>query len=442
MRGRDGEIDRKLRHTSRMNITETTAHDQVLAERARYVSAGVSTPKLVVSHADGARVTDVDGRTFIDFAGGIGCQNTGHRFAPVVEAIKAQADEYLHQCFMVGVYEPYVDVCRRLAELSPCAGEQQKSILVNSGAEAVENAVKIARSATGRPAVVVFDNAFHGRTLLTMTMTAKVKPYKAGFGPFAPEVYRAPVPNLYRGISTDDAIAGLKQLFKADVDAATVACAVLEPVQGEGGFLAMPADYLLRLQELLREHGILYVDDEVQSGVGRTGKMWAIEHYAGIEPDLLVSGKSIGGGLPLAAVTGPASIMDAVPPGGLGGTFGGNPLSCAAAVAVLDAVADPAFLAQATALGETMRARLDSLAAKHTAIGEVRGLGPMLAFELAEQSPDQAGAIVAAAFERGLLLLACGMYGNVIRLLAPLTIQPDDLDEGLALLEESLDAAL
>jgi len=425
-----------------MNTTETTAHDQILAERVRYVSAGVSTPKLVVSHADGARVTDVDGRSFIDFAGGIGCQNTGHRFAPVVEAIKAQADDYLHQCFMVGVYEPYVDVCRRLAELSPCAGEQQKSILVNSGAEAVENAVKIARSATGRPAVVVFDNAFHGRTLLTMTMTAKVKPYKAGFGPFAPEVYRAPVPNVYRGISTDDAIAGLKQLFKADVDPATVACAVLEPVQGEGGFLAMPADYLLRLQELLREHGILYVDDEVQSGVGRTGKMWAIEHYAGIEPDLLVSGKSIGGGLPLAAVTGPASIMDAVPPGGLGGTFGGNPLSCAAAVAVLHAVADPGFLEQATALGETMRGRLDGLAAKHSAIGEVRGLGPMLAFELAEQSPDQAGAIVAAAFERGLLLLACGMYGNVIRLLAPLTIEQDDLDEGLALLEESLDAAL
>jgi len=425
-----------------MNITETTAHDQILAERVRYVSAGVSTPKLVVSHADGARVTDVDGRSFIDFAGGIGCQNTGHRFAPVVEAIKAQADDYLHQCFMVGVYEPYVDVCRRLAELSPCVGEQQKSILVNSGAEAVENAVKIARSATGRPAVVVFDNAFHGRTLLTMTMTAKVKPYKAGFGPFAPEVYRAPVPNVYRGISTDDAIAGLKQLFKADVDPATVACAVLEPVQGEGGFLAMPADYLLRLQELLREHGILYVDDEVQSGVGRTGKMWAIEHYAGIEPDLLVSGKSIGGGLPLAAVTGPASIMDAVPPGGLGGTFGGNPLSCAAAVAVLHAVADPGFLEQATALGETMRGRLDGLAAKHSAIGEVRGLGPMLAFELAEQSPDQAGAIVAAAFERGLLLLACGMYGNVIRLLAPLTIEQGDLDEGLALLEESLDAAL
>jgi 4-aminobutyrate aminotransferase/(S)-3-amino-2-methylpropionate transaminase len=422
--------------------TDVSVHDRILAERARYVSAGVSTPKLVVSHADGARVTDVDGRTFIDFAGGIGCQNTGHRFGPVVEAVREQLDEYLHQCFMVGVYEPYIVVCRRLAELSPCAGEEQKSILVNSGAEAVENAVKIARCATGRPAVVVFDYAFHGRTLLTMTMTAKVKPYKAGFGPFAPEVYRAPVPNPYRGVSTEDAIAGLKWLFKADVDPSTVACAVLEPVQGEGGFLPMPADYLLQLQELCREHGILYVDDEVQSGVGRTGKMWAVEHFDGVAPDLLVSGKSIGGGLPLAAVTGRGEIMDAVHAGGLGGTFGGNPLSCAAAVAVLDAVAEPGFLEDATALGETMRAGLDAVAAKHEAIGEVRGLGPMLAFELAEQAPEQASAIVAAAFERGLLLLSCGMYGNVIRLLAPLTIDAAELEEGLALLEESVDAAL
>ena len=425
-----------------MHTTEQTTHDRILADRARYVSAGVSTPKLVVSHADGARVTDVDGRTFIDFAGGIGCQNTGHRFAPVVEAIKAQADEFLHQCFMVGIYEPYVEVCRRLAELSPCSGEQQKSILVNSGAEAVENAVKIARTATGRPAVVVFDNAFHGRTLLTMTMTAKVKPYKAGFGPFAPEIYRAPVPYPYRGVTTDDAIAGLRELFKADVDPASVACVVLEPVQGEGGFVPMTADFPRRLLELCREHGILFVDDEVQSGVGRTGKMWAIEHYDDAAPDLLVSGKSIGGGLPLAAVTGCASLMDAVPAGGLGGTFGGNPLSCAAACAVLDAVAEPEFLAGARSLGEAMRDRLEQLAAGHAAVGEVRGLGPMLALELVEQSPDQAQAILGAAFERGLLLLSCGLYGNVIRLLAPLTIEPDELDEGLARLGEALDAAL
>jgi 4-aminobutyrate aminotransferase/(S)-3-amino-2-methylpropionate transaminase len=425
--------------TSTGQQTET---GKILGERARYVSAGVSTPKLVVAQAEGARVTDVDGRTFLDFAGGIGCQNTGHRFAPVVDAVHAQADQYLHQCFMVGVYEPYVEVCRRLAELSPCSGEAQKSILVNSGAEAIENAVKIARSATGRQAVVVFDNAFHGRTLLTMTMTSKVKPYKAGFGPFAPEVYRTPAPYPYRGITTRDAIAALEHLFKGDVDPATVACVVLEPVQGEGGFVEMPADFPALLQELCRAHGILYVDDEVQSGVGRTGKMWAIEHYDGVAPDLLVSGKSIGGGLPLAAVTGRAELMDAVPPGGLGGTFGGNPLSCAAGAAVLDAVAEPAFLEDATRLGEAIRGRLDALAAKHATIGDVRGLGPMLALEFEERTPDVSGAVVAAAFDRGLLLLACGLYGNVLRLLPPLTIGQDDLDEGFALLEDSLDVVL
>ena len=424
-----------------MTSIEQRSSEQILSERRRYVSGGVSTPRLVVTRADGARVTDADGRVFLDFAGGIGCQNTGHRFAPVVEAIQRQADDYLHQCFMVGVYEPYVDTCRLLAELSPCSGADQKSILVNSGAEANENAVKIARAATGRPAVVVFDNAFHGRTLLTMTMTSKVHPYKAGFGPFAPEVYRAPAPYPYRGITSDDALAGLKKLFKSEVDPATVACVLLEPVQGEGGFVEMPPDYPARLAELCREHGILYVDDEVQSGVGRTGKMWAIEHYDDVEPDLLVSGKSIGGGLPLAAVTGRAELMDAVPAGGLGGTFGGNPLSCAAAVAVLEAVREPEFLARATEVGDIVRARLDDLASRHEEIGEVRGLGPMIGFELADRTPDRAKAIVDAAFERGLLLLSCGLYGNVIRLLPALTISDEELGEGLALLEESLTAA-
>jgi 4-aminobutyrate aminotransferase len=424
-----------------MHTTEQVSHERILADRERYVSGGVATPRLVVGQADGARVTDVDGREFVDFAGGIGCQNTGHRFAPVVEAIHRQADLYLHQCFMVGVYEPYVETCRLLAELSPCGGADQKSILVNSGAEANENAVKIARAATGRPAVIVFDNAFHGRTLLTMTMTSKVHPYKAGFGPFAPEVYRAPAPYPYRGVTSDDAIAGLRKLFKSEVDPTTVACVLLEPVQGEGGFVPMPVDYPARLHELLREHGILYVDDEVQSGVGRTGKMWAIEHYEGIEPDLLVSGKSIGGGLPLAGVTGRAELMDAVPPGGLGGTFGGSPLSCAAAVAVLEAVREPDFLARAAEVGERLRARLDEIQSRHPEIGDVRGLGPMIAFELAERTPDRAKAIVDAAFERGLLLLACGLYGNVIRLLPALTISDDELDEGLGLLEDALAAS-
>jgi 4-aminobutyrate aminotransferase/(S)-3-amino-2-methylpropionate transaminase len=420
---------------------EQSASERILAERRRYVSGGIGTPRLVVTAADGARVTDADGRTFVDFAGGIGCQNTGHRFAPVVEAIHQQADAYLHQCFMVGVYEPYVETCRLLAELSPCVGAEQKSILVNSGAEANENAVKIARAATGRPAVVVFDNAFHGRTLLTMTMTSKVHPYRAGFGPFAPEVYRAPAPYPFRGVTSDDAIAGLRRLFKTEVDPATVACVLLEPVQGEGGFLPMPPDYPARLAEVCREHGILYVDDEVQSGVGRTGRMWAIEHYDDVAPDLLVSGKSIGGGLPLAAVTGRAELMDAVPPGGLGGTFGGNPLSCAAAVAVLEAIRETGFLERATTVGRRLRERLDALAARHAAIGEVRGLGPMLAFELVEQSPERAKAIVDAAFERGLLLLACGLYGNVVRLLPPLTISDEELEDGLGLLDGALGAA-
>ncbi len=422
-----------------MSVTGTHA-ERIAAERARVVAPGVATPKLVVASAEGARITDADGRSFIDFGGGIGCQNTGHRHPAVVEAIKEQVDRYLHQCFMVGMYEPYVELCTRLAELSPCGSGEQRTLLVNTGAEAVENAVKIARVATGRPAVVVFDGAFHGRTLLAMTMTSKVKPYKAGFGPFAPEVYRAPAPYPYHGISSDDAIAALEHLFKADVDPSTVSCVVIEPVQGEGGFVEMPADYLLRLQEICRSHGILFVDDEVQSGVGRTGTMWAVEQHEGVEPDLVIFGKSIGGGLPLAGVTGRAEVMDAVPPGGLGGTFGGNPVSCAAGIAVLDVLTSPGFLEGATKLGETLRARLGALAEKHAEIGDVRGLGAMLAFEFAERTSDRAQAVVSAAAERGLLLLSCGLYGNVIRLLPPLNISAEDLDEGLSILEQSLGA--
>ena len=411
--------------------------------RDRYVSAAVTAPPLVVTGADGARIEADDGRSYIDFAGGIGCQNLGHGAADVVEAIHAQVDRYLHQCFMVGMYEPYTEVCRRLAELYPGSGEY-KSVLLNSGAEAVENAVKIARAATGRPAVIAFDRAFHGRTLLTMSLTSKVTPYKRGFGPFAPEVYRAPAPYEYRGISSDDAIAGLERLFKSDVDPQSVACVVLEPVQGEGGFVPMPADFPRRLHELCQAHGILYVDDEVQAGVGRTGPVWAIEHY-GVTPDLLVSGKSLGGGLPLAAVTGRADLMDAVHPGGLGGTFGGNPVACAAAAVVLDTVASPAFRAQADALGHGIRERLSLLASDLDCIGDVRGLGPMLAIELVAgdaPAPELVAATVAAARECGLLLLSCGLHGNVIRLLPPISIGPDDLAEGLDALEASLRQAV
>jgi 4-aminobutyrate aminotransferase/(S)-3-amino-2-methylpropionate transaminase len=414
--------------------TEETAGERVGTARERWVARGIATPPLVVARAEGARIWDVDGREYVDFAGGLGCQNTGHGFA--AEAIHEQVDRYLHQCFMVGMYEPYIEVCRRLSDLWPGQAET-KSVLLNSGAEAVENAVKIARVATGRPAVVAFDRAFHGRTTLTMALTSKVVPYKDGFGPFAPEVYRAPAPYPYRGVSSDDAIRGLELLFKQDVSPHRVAGLILEPVQGEGGFIPMPDDFPRRLKEICERYGILYIDDEVQSGIGRTGPVWAIEHY-GVEPDLIVSGKSLGGGLPLAGVTGRAEVMDSVPPGGLGGTFGGNPLACAAAIAVLDEVAKPEFRARSEEIGTTIRQRLESSVTECHLEGEVRGLGPMLALELAEPSPTLASAITAAARERGLVLLSCGLYGNVIRILVPLTISDEDLARGLDLLEESL----
>ncbi len=415
-----------------MSLQERTATERVQEARERYVARGISTPPLVVARAEGARIWDVDGREYIDFAGGLGCANLGHNLPTVVDAVHAQVDAYMHQCFMVGMYEPYVEVCRRLAELSPCRGADQKSILLNSGAEAVENAVKIARVATGRPAVVVFDNAFHGRTLLSMTMTSKVVPYKAGFGPFAPEVYRTPAPYPFRGVGEDDAIAALKHLFKGDVDPGSVACAVLEPVQGEGGFIPMTPDFPKRLRELLDSYGILYVNDEVQSGCGRTGPVWAIEHY-NVQPDLLVSGKTLGGGLPLAGVTGRAEIMDAVPPGGLGGTFGGNPLSCAAAAAILDAL--PGQRPRAEQIGARLRERLETMAPTSA---EVRGLGPMVALELPEQSGDETARITAAARDQGLMLLSCGIYGNVIRILVPFTIGDEELERGLDILESLL----
>jgi 4-aminobutyrate aminotransferase/(S)-3-amino-2-methylpropionate transaminase len=418
-----------------MSVDERTAGARVLEARERYVAPGVATPSLVVSRAEGARVWDADGREYVDFGGGIACQNLGHRPEAVVRAIHEQADRYLHQCFMVGLYEPYVDVCRRLSELWPGSAET-KSLLVNSGAEAIENAVKIARAATGRPGVVVFDRAFHGRTVLTMAMTSKLV-YKRGFGPLAPDVYRAPAPYPYRGVSTGDALRGLELLFAQDVAPESVACVVLEPVQGEGGFIPMPPEFVQELRRLCDEHGIVYVDDEVQSGCGRTGTLWAIERL-GVEPDLLVSGKSLGGGLPLAAVTGRTELMDAVHPGGLGGTFGGNPLSCAAALAVLDELASPAFAEQAERTEAILRTRLERIAERQPLVGELRGLGAMLALELREQTPDAARATTAAALEKGLILLSCGLHGNVIRLLPPLTATVEELERGLDLLEEAL----
>ncbi|HEY3051116.1 MAG TPA: aspartate aminotransferase family protein [Gaiellaceae bacterium] len=421
-----------------MAVEQRTESERILAAREQFVPRGIATQPIVVAHAEGAKVEDVDGKTYIDFAGGLGCQNTGHGFPPAVAAMHRQIDTYLHQCFMVGIYEPYVEVCRRLAELSPCAGKNQKSLLLNSGAEAVENAVKIARAATGRPGVVVFENAFHGRTLLTMTMTHK-ETYKKGFGPFAPEIYRAPGPYPYRGVSSNDSLAAVETMLGLH----DVACVVLEPVQGEGGFIDMPDDFPARLAALCRDHGTLFVDDEVQSGVGRTGPVWAIEHYE-TEPDLLVSGKSLGGGLPLAAVTGRAEVMDAPEPGGLGGTFGGNPVACAAALAVLDEVASESFRSRSIELGTHIRTRLDEIAERLDQVGDVRGTGPMLALELVtdretkEPAPDLAKGTTETARERGLILLSCGTYGNVIRVLVPLVISDDDLDRGLEILEESL----
>ena len=425
----------------------STVTERVMEERRRHVARGVNTPPLVVAHAEGARIDDVDGKSYIDFAGGLGCQNLGHGFGPAVEAMRAQLDQYLHQCFMVGMYEPYIETCRRLNEYSPCAGSEQRSLLVNSGAEAVENAVKIARAYTGRSGVICFDHGFHGRTILTLAMTSKVVPYKKDMGPLAPDVFRAPAPYPYRGIDSDQAIAGLELIFKQDVDPERVACMVLEPVQGEGGFIVMPQDFVRALKAICEEHGIVYVDDEVQAGAGRTGTLWAIEHW-GVEPDLLVSGKSLGGGMPLAAVTGRAEIMDRVPPGGLGGTFGGNPLACAAANATLDALTDGDMLERAKAVGERLRKGLDKMAEGIPQVGEVRGLGPMLALELVHDpekktpAPELAAQATANARERGLMLLSCGIYGNVLRILVPFVASDEDLDRGLEIMEGSIGDAI
>jgi 4-aminobutyrate aminotransferase len=419
-----------------MRLEERASTSDVRKGRERYVPRGVATTDLVVTRAWGARIWDADGNEYLDFAGGIACQNLGHGNASVVRAVHEQIDRYLHQCFMVGMYEPYVAVAEKLDEVWP-GQSATKTLLVNSGAEAIENAVKIARAATGRAGVIVFDRAFHGRTNLTMAMTSKLV-YKQGFGPLGTDIHRAPAPYPYHGVSTADALHGLELLFKQDVDPREVACIVLEPVQGEGGFIPMPEEFVRALRELCDRDGIVYVDDEVQTGCGRTGTVWAIERY-GIEPDLLVSGKTLGGGLPLAGVTGKVELMDAPHPGGLGGTFGGNPVSCAAALAVLDELTAPGFRERAEQIATLLRTRLDEIAAKYPAVvGEVRGLGAMLALELAERNGDAAKALTTRARENGLVLLSCGLYGNVIRLLPPLSATDEELERGLSILEEAI----
>ena len=423
-----------------MNAQSNT--DRLAAERARWVAAGTAGRPFFVARASGARIWDVDGREFIDFVGGVGTANHGHGNPEVVAAIRDQLDAYLHQCFSLSSYEPYVAVCRLLSQCHP-GDFDTKGLLLNSGAEAVENAVKIARYHTGRQGIICLDNAFHGRTLLTMSLTAKVRPYKLGFGPFAPEIYRTPGPYPYRGVTSDDAIAGLHRLFKNQVDPSNVAAIIFEPVQGEGGFIPMPPDYPARVAEIAAEHGILVISDEVQAGMGRTGLPAACAHY-GIEPDLCTWGKSMGGGLPISGVTGRAEIMDSVHGGGIGGTYGGNPLSCAAAEVAISQVLDPEFQKAAQTLGEQLRARLDKLAADHRSIGEVRGLGAMLAFELVkdpdskEPDSERAARVIDEAFDRGLILMGAGVYSNCVRVLVPLVATQSDIDEGMAVLDQAL----
>ena len=425
-------------------MTATPNTDRLAADRSRWVAAGTAGRPFFVARASGARIWDVDGREFIDFVGGVGTANHGHTNPAIVAAIRSQLDDYLHQCFSLSSYEPYVEVCRLLALCHP-GDFDKKGLLLNSGAEAVENAVKIARYHTGRQGIICLDNAFHGRTLLTMSLTAKVRPYKLGFGPFAPEVYRAPGPYPYRGVTSADAIAGLHRLFKNQVDPANVAAIIFEPVQGEGGLIPMPKDYPGRVAEIAAEHGILIISDEVQAGMGRTGLPAACAHY-GIEPDLCTWGKAMGGGLPISGVTGRAEIMDSVHSGGIGGTYGGNPLSCAAAQVAISQVLDPEFQKAAQDLGEQLRTRLDGLAADHHSVGEVRGLGAMLAIELVKDSdskePDaeRAARVIDEAFDRGLILMGAGVYSNCIRVLVPLVATQADIDEGMAILDEALSA--
>ena len=413
--------------------------------KAAAVANGVGSRGIYVAKAENSEIWDVDGRRFIDFAAGIAVVNTGHRHPRVMEAVAQQAQAFTHTCFHVVPYESYVRLAERLNVLAP-GDFAKKTLFLNSGAEAIENAIKIARYYTKRSAVIAFSGGFHGRTLMTMALTGKVMPYKRGFGPFPAEIYHAEFPQAYHGITTEQALADLERLFHGDVDPKSVAAIIVEPVQGEGGFNVAPADFLRALRRLCDEHGIVLIADEVQGGIARTGKMFSIEH-SGVVPDLIVMAKGLGGGLPLSGVTGKASIMDAAHPGGLGGTYGGNPLSIAAAHAVLDVVEAEGLCARAASVGEKMRTRLLALAKELPAIGDVRGLGAMVAFELVkdpktkEPDPELTAAVLAQAETRGLILLSCGTSANVVRLLAPLTIPDAVLAEGLDILVASVRAA-
>ncbi len=418
----------------------------VLEDLRRWVSAAVPIYlPAVIARAEGALLIDVDGNTFIDLVGGVGCLNVGHSHPRVVAAVTDQAARFTHTDFGVAPYDVYVRLARRLCSLAP-GSRAKKAILLNSGSEAVETAVKIARATSGRPALIAFEGAFHGRTYMSMSLTSKIDPYKRNFGPFVPEIYRAPFPDPYRCPEPDATrwtMRALDNLLITHVQPDRVAAVVVEPVLGEGGFVVPPPDFLSALRMFTRRHGMLLIADEVQTGIGRTGRMFALEHV-GVEPDLLVVAKSLAAGLPLSAVVGAADVMDAMPEASVGGTYVGNPVACAAALAVLDIVEDEGLLARAQVLGDRMTARFRRLQERSTLVGDVRGLGAMVAIELVRDraaktpAPEQTAEVIRRAMARGVLLLRAGVYNNVIRILTPLVITDEQLNQALDVIDEAV----
>ncbi len=422
-----------------------TTNDELLALRESATARGVGTQTTIFSDkARNAEIWDVEGKRYIDLAAGIAVTNTGHNHPVVIAAVKAQLERFSHTCFQVTPYDVYVQLAVRLNDVAP-GSTPKKSMFLTTGVEAVENAVKISRKYTGRSGVIAFSGAFHGRTMLGMALTGKVVPYKAGFGPFPAEVFHVPFPIDYHGVTAEHSLAALDTLFNSDVEPSRIAAMIIEPVQGEGGFYAAPVEFLRQLRQICDQHGIVFIVDEIQTGFGRTGKMFAIEH-AGVEPDLMTVAKGLAGGFPLSGVIGKADIMDSVAPGGLGGTFGGSPLGCAAALAVLEVIETESLCARAVSIGDKVRAWGNGLQRQNTCIGHVRTMGAMCAIELVRggdaDQPD-AGltrAIAAECLNRGVVLLTCGVRGNVIRFLPPLTIGDELLDKALAVVADVVSA--
>lgn len=417
--------------------------NELLARRQAAVSTGAGhVHPLFAERAENAEIWDVDGKRYIDFSSGIGVVNTGHLHPKVKAAVAKQLDNFSHTCFHVMMYESYIEVAERLNKLVP-GNSEKRTFLMNSGSEIVENAIKLAKRYTGRTGVIAFNGGFHGRTHMTLSMTGRMDPYKTGFGPFVPEVYHAPFPNEYNGVSIEDAIAGLEQLFKSDIERDRVAAFIIEPVQGEGGFYSVPPKFMQKLREIADESGILLIADEIQCGFGRSGKMFACEH-AGVEPDLITLAKGLAGGFPVSALVGKADIMNCAPAASLGGTYGGNPMACAAILAVLDVMEEEQLPQKAAEMGQQMIKRLNAISDTHDCVKHVRGLGSLVAMELFEgednskPSSSKAAALLAAARAKGLILLSCGVNGNVIRFLPPLTIGLETLNEGMDIIEKCL----